>query len=188
MKCSQFCQGFCLTLAVLFTLPFQSCTHSNLEKNKKEWVAVDTLDVAERTFDATITYTDSGYLRAKLYAPLIERHSKAEKPYVELPQGLNADFFNTDKEIESQLTAGYGINYLDSRIVEVRDKVVVVNTKNEKLQTEKLFWDQNKKEIYTDNSVEITTEKEKLYGQGMRAAQDFSSWKITKVTGIVSLD
>jgi LPS export ABC transporter protein LptC len=188
MKPIIYCQGCFAALAFIYLSLMTSCSSSNLEQNKKEWVAIDTLEVAEKTFDAVITYTDSGYLRAKLYAPLIERHSKAAKPFVELPNGLKADFYNTKKEIESKLTAGYGINYLDSRVVEVRDKVKVTNTKNETLKTEKLFWDQNTKEIYTDNSVEIITEKEKLYGQGMRAAQDFSAWKITKVTGVVSLE
>lgn len=188
MKLKLFCQGCFAILAVFYISLITSCSHSNLEENKKEWATIDTLEVAEKTFDAIITYTDSGYLRAKLYSPLIERHSNAPKPYVELPNGLKADFYNTSKVIESKLTAGYGINYLDSRIIEVRDSVKVINTKNETLKTEKLFWDQNKKEIYTDKSVEIITEKEKLYGQGMRASQDFSTWKITKVTGVVSLN
>ena len=34
---------------------------------------------------------------------------------------------------------------------------------------------------------EITTETEKLLGTGMTASQDFSSWRITKVTGIITL-
>lgn len=188
MKLNINSQSVLCALAILFLGSLSSCTSSNLEKNQKEWTAADTLEVPERTFDAVITYTDSGYLRAKLFSPLIERFSKAKKPYVELPKGLKADFYNTSKVVESKLTAGYGINYLDTKIVEVRDSVKVVNTKNETLKTEKLFWDQNAKEIYTDARVEIITDKERLFGTGMRAAQDFSSWKITKVTGIVSME
>ena len=60
----------------------------------------------------------------------------------------------------------------------MRKQVVVVNSKGEKLETEKLFWDQVKKEIYTEQTVKITTETEELTGTGMRAAQDFSSWNI----------
>lgn len=174
--------------ALLFLLlAFMSaCTHKTNGANE-EWKALDTLQITETIYDSEITYTDSGYLRAKLFADLIERHSNEKKPYIELRKGLRANFYNTAKEVESELTAGYGINYLDSRIVEVQKQVVVINSKGEKLETEKLFWDQNEKTIYTDAHVEITTETEKLYGTGMTAAQDFSSWKISKVTGIVTL-
>lgn len=171
----------------LLILALTSCEDKHVVDNQKEWEALDSMQVTERIYKSVIAYTDSGYLRAKLYADLIERHSNAPKPFVELPKGLRADFYNTKKEVESKLTAGYGINYLDSKIVEVRKQVVVVNTKGEKLETEKLFWDQNKKEIYTEQTVKITTETEELTGTGMRAAQDFSSWNISKVTGIVTL-
>jgi len=175
------------SILTCFVLAFTSCEDSQTTDDQKEWEALDTMEVTERIFKSVIAYTDSGYLRAKLYADLIERHSNAAKPFVELPEGLRADFYNTKKEVESKLTAGYGINYLDSKIVEVRKQVVVVNSKGEKLETEKLFWDQVKKEIYTEQTVKITTETEELTGTGMRAAQDFSSWNIEHVTGIVTL-
>jgi LPS export ABC transporter protein LptC len=175
-----------LTIAFLVLAFYSSCT-DRTQVNNEGWKALDTLQITETIYDSEITYTDSGYLRAKLYADLIERHSNDKKPYVELRKGLKANFYNTAKEIESELTAGYGINYLDSRIVEVQKQVIVVNSKGEQLETEKLFWDQNEKTIYTDAQVKITTETEELYGNGMTAAQDFSSWKITKVTGVVTL-
>jgi len=176
-----------LIILPLLFIALVSCEDEHVLQNQQEWEAIDSMQVTERIFKSEIAYTDSGYLRAKLFTDLIERHSNAEKPFVELPKGLRAEFYNTEKEIESDLSAGYGINYLDSKIIEVRKQVVVVNTKGEKLETEKLFWDQNKKEIYTEQSVKITTDTEELTGTGMRAAQDFSSWTITKVTGIVTL-
>ena len=156
-------------------------------QSKMQKTLLDSMAVTERVFDSEISYSDSGYLRAVIKAPLIEQHGNASKPFIELPKGLKAYFYNANKEVESQLTAGFGINYLNSKIVEVRKQVEVVNTKNEKLKTEKLFWDQNKKEIYTEDNVEIITETEQLFGKGMRASQDFSAWTITKVTGTVKL-
>ena len=173
-----------LAISVFFLL---GCDDEHAQQNKDEWSVIDSVQITERVHDAEIVYTDSGKLRAKLTAPLIEGHKNAEKPYIELTKGLQADFYNDAKEVESSLTAGYGINYQNSKIIEVQKQVVVVNTKGEKLVTEQLFWDQNTKEIYTDKTVKITTNTEELTGTGMRAAQDFSSWKITHVIGIVTL-
>ncbi len=169
-----------ISLSVFF---LSSCNDGIALKNKSEWAALDTVKISERVHNAVINYNDSGYLKARLYAPLIEGHKNATRPFIELPKGLKADFYNNDKEIESSLSAGYGINYQDSKIIEVQKQVVVINSKGEKLITEQLFWDQIKKEIYTDKTVVITTPTEELHGTGLRAAQDFSSWKILKVSG-----
>lgn len=182
-------QHYCyiFIFSVAFFLMACGEDNPNVKAAKKEWQTLDSMQVTERVFDSKISYTDSGYLRAVIRAPLIEQHGNAKNPYIELPKGLTADFYNGQKTVESKLVAGYGINFLDSKIIEVRKQVEVINTKNEKLKTERLFWDQNLKEIYTTDAVEITTENEKLFGTGMRAAQDFSTWKITNVTGIVTL-
>jgi len=172
---------------VLLVFFMSACNDEQLHKNQDEWAAIDTLKITERTHNAKVTYTDSGLLKAILRAPLIEGHNNAIKPFVECPKGLETDFYDGDKNVESSLSAGYGIIYKDSKLIEVQKQVVVINVKGEKLETEQLFWDQAGKEIYTDKTVKITTNSEELHGTGMRAAQDFSSWKITKVTGVVTL-
>jgi len=176
-----------IAFTVLLVFFLSACNDERLHKNQNEWAAIDTLKITERTHNAKVTYTDSGLLRAILRAPLIEGHNSAERPYVECPKGIETDFYDKQKNIESSLTAGYGIIYKDSKLIEVQKQVVVINVKGEKLETEQLFWDQAAKEIYTDKTVIITTNTEELHGNGMRAAQDFSSWKITNVTGVVTL-
>ena len=85
------------SILTCFVLAFTSCEDTQTTDDQKEWEALDTMEVTERIFKSVIAYTDSGYLRAKLYADLIERHSNAAKPFVELPEGLRADFYNTKK-------------------------------------------------------------------------------------------
>ena len=58
-----------------------------------------------------------------------------------------------------------------------------MNNKGEKLNTEKLVWDQKKQIIYTDKFVRITTKNEVLTGEGMESKQDFSNWVIKKPRG-----
>ena len=59
---------------------------------------------------------------------------------------------------------------------------------NERLNTEELFWNPTDEEIYTEKFVRIETEDQILLGQGLTADQDFSTYKIEKLTGELTID
>jgi hypothetical protein len=65
--------------------------------------------------------------------------------------------------------------------------VEVINKNGEKLETEKLIWDENSQRIYTDAAVKITTDKEIIMGRGMESNQDFSKYELKQVTGTIQL-
>jgi len=64
---------------------------------------------------------------------------------------------------------------------------VVVNEKNEKLNTEKLEWDEQTGKLYSDQFVKITTPEEIIMGTGFEADQNFNSYRIFKVTGTITV-
>jgi LPS export ABC transporter protein LptC len=72
-------------------------------------------------------------------------------------------------------------------IVEAKKNVVVINEKNEKLNTEHLIWNEKTKKIYSDEFVKITTPDEIIYGTGFEADQDFSRYKIMNIKGTITV-
>jgi len=104
-----------------------------------------------------------------------------------MPKGITGNFYNDEGKAESYLSAEKGISYQTQKITEVSQNVVVMNNKGEKLNTEKLIWDQKKQIIYTDKFVRITTKNEILTGEGMESKQDFSDWVIKKPRGVISI-
>jgi len=54
---------------------------------------------------------------------------------------------------------------------------------NRKLETEHLIWDQEKKLIYTDNDVIITTDKEVIYAEGFSSDPNFKDYTLKKISG-----
>ena len=69
--------------------------------------------------------------------------------------------------------------------------VVVINKqKQEKLQTNLLYWNPNTKKVYTDNRVIVSSQLtgERLYGLGLDANQDFSRYAIRRPTGVFNLE
>ncbi len=139
--------------------------------------------------DATILYSDSGKVEMKLTANRILQFSKAERPYIEFPDGMYVEFYDDSLNIESQMKSNYAIYYMDEKMWEARGDVEAINNiKGEKLNTEELFWDEDKKTIYSNNFSRIQTADGTFYGEnGFESNQRFSKWRLKGSRGTVNL-
>lgn len=148
----------------------------------------DTLPV-ETVRNLEVVQTEQGMLSFILTSPLMVRYEGSD-PVVEFPEGVHIVFYDTLKRIRSELSAMYGISYEKRYVMEARRDVEVINhLKNEKLNTEHLIWDRNKKIIYSEVFVMITTEDKTIYGEnGLEADERFDSWKLKKVRGDIRVD
>lgn len=171
-----------LFLSALF---FASCTNDlkdvmALPRNK--------LSPSQVGDSVTMLYTDSAQLKIMLKANRMLMFSKnVSEPFTVLPNGVFVTFFNEDEKVSATLKANYGVRYDISKKMEARYAVEVVNKNGEKLETEKLIWDERNKKIYTDAFVKISTPKEVIMGKGMVSNQDFTKYEIKKVTGQIQL-
>ena len=145
----------------------------------------DSLITREIAENVSIEYTDSGLRRAALRTPLMVGVKKIKNPYVEMPKGINVDFYATNGNVESYLTAEYAISYTEKKKVYVRRKVEVLNIKGDTMNTEELVWDQKTGKITTDKYVVIKTKSQIITGVGMESDQTFSDWEIKNVTGTI---
>jgi LPS export ABC transporter protein LptC len=136
-------------------------------------------------YDVEFEYTDTAKLQAKLITSIVEYYLNAEKPYYEFKQGIKVLFYNNDQKVSSRITSKYAIYHEDDELFEVRDSVVSVNfEENQKVETEQMFWDMNKKIIYSDLFTKITEESGVHFGEkGFEAAQDLSYYRINSSRG-----
>ncbi|MFN8165389.1 MAG: LPS export ABC transporter periplasmic protein LptC [Bacteroidia bacterium] len=134
-----------------------------------------------------IIYSDSAKVKVELTAPVLN-HFTTGNPYVEMPKGLKAIFYNDRMEVKSKLDADYGIRYENEQKMEARKNVVVVNEKGEQLKTEHLIWDEKKEKLFSDEFVTITTKDEIFYGNGFEANQDFTKYRIYNLKGTITLN
>ena len=131
-------------------------------------------------------YSDSGLIRVRVTAPVLNKFV-SPKAITVLPKGLSIDFYDEHLNIVSKLSAKYAIHYDQEKRWMAKNDVVVVNVKGEKLNTEKLLWDENSGKLRSDEFVKITTPDEIIMGKGFEANQDFSLYKIYKVTGNITV-
>jgi LPS export ABC transporter protein LptC len=137
-----------------------------------------------------VQYTDSAKLLGIFKAPLMNRYlNKDGDPYYEFPAGIDVVFYNKEENPESRVTAGYAIYYDKKDLWEARDSVVARNlNSNEQLNTEQLFWNLDKKQIYSEVFTKITNTDGVFFGEkGFEANQDFTKYKLKGSSGTVNV-
>ena len=148
---------------------------------------IDTLP-SQTIVNLETIYTDSAKIQLIVKSKLVKTYNREEDPYLEFPKGLEVFFYDRNGIVESQLSAKYAIYHEADQLWEAKDSVVVINANDEILNTEQLFWDENKKLIYTSKFVSITTTNEIIYGDGLEANENFTDWKIMKPRGTFYLE
>lgn len=135
----------------------------------------------------TLTYTDSGMVKAKIKATLMQHFSLSAKPYIFMPKGVSGTFFDNNKNASSFAYADIGIYYDKEKYLVMKQNVKLINVKGDTLSTEYLVWDEVKEKIYTDKFVKITTADQLIYGDGLVSNQNFTEYRITNVKGNIKL-
>lgn len=177
-----------IQLIALISLPAYLLSSCENDLEKVNLVAAQKKYPVEKAENAEILYSDSALLKARLLATELMRFQD-QPPYLEMPKGVKLYFYDDNGKASSQLSAGYGkvIQLPDNNIMEARRNVVVVNERNEKLNTEHLTWNQKEGNIKSDAYVKITTADEVLMGEGLESNQDFTKYSIKKLKGTIRL-
>ena len=132
-------------------------------------------------------YTDSAKLQLVLSASLMERYTNTKPSYSEFKKGIKVLFYDGHKDPVASFTSKYARYSDDKQIWELKDSVVAVNEKNERLETELLYWDQERDLVYTDRAVRITSEDEIVVGIGLESDPRFTKWWIKAVSATISI-
>jgi LPS export ABC transporter protein LptC len=174
-----------LIACVIISAVFSAC-ENDMEKVKI--ISGKKAMPAETGKDVEILYSDSAKLKARLLATELNRFVQ-KPPYIEMPKGIKLYFYDSNQKVNSTLTAQYAkvLQFPDNNIMEARRKVVVVNEKNEKLETEHLIWNQKEETIVSNAYVTITTKDEIIMGDGLESNQSFTKYKIKKMKGTINL-
>jgi LPS export ABC transporter protein LptC len=170
-----------ITLIILSILAI-SCENKIPVIPKSDFLTLPTLTAR----DFRTVLTDSGKIQLIMTSSLMEKYDKTDPPYIDFRTGINVDFYNGKDKPVGKVTSKYA-KCTSNNLWELRDSVVVVNDNNEKLETELLYWNQEKDRIYTDRFVKITSEDQVSQGIGFESDSHLSKRRIFKVTAIISI-
>ncbi len=139
----------------------------------------DRLDLSktptQQTFDMFAVQTENGTVNARLEAPLMEHFDTDSATFDTFPYGISVYGYTDEGLLETIILAD------DARHIIPKDKnkdevweafgnVILHNViEQQTMETDTIYWDQAKKEVYTDCYVKIYSRQGFLQGFGMRS-------------------
>ncbi len=120
-------------------------------------------------FDFSYKFTDKGKLAWELFSEKAEIYKKNHLIKV---NGVHLTFYNKDGSINTGVDSKYGVVYEDKHLLSAISNVVLRTSDGAVLYTDILFWDDNRKKLYTDSAVKIVRENgDIIEGIGLEADQ-----------------
>jgi LPS export ABC transporter protein LptC len=137
--------------------------------------------------DSETIYTDSGKLQLIMSFPILEQYDNKEDPYTEFRSGIHVIFYDGKPEPVASVTSKYAKYTKTDNLWELKDSVVVINDNKDMLETELLFWNQQKDLIYTDRFVKISNPDQVTQAFGFESDSRLRNQKLKKVSAIIYL-
>ena len=171
MKAGRFVfQGIAICLVQLL---LSSCGDDDLKK--VEVIKKISLNV-DRTKGVEIIYSDSAKVKAKGYAPVLDKVTPSSgSPYQEMPNGVKIQFLDEFQKITGTITSDYAIMKETEKLITFKRNVVVVN-QTMTFNTEELIWDQNKQMFFSPKGIVTNPDGSFADAVNFSAPQNFSTY------------
>jgi LPS export ABC transporter protein LptC len=120
--------------------------------------------------------SDSAIVRSDIKAPKQLDFANGNQ---EFPEGIEIQIFEKDGQLSTTMRADRGYLFKEDNIFKGEGNVQVHNViKDQKLQSEELFWEPNKKKIYTEKFVRVQNGGTFSYGSGFEADETFTTYTL----------
>ena len=185
MKTSVFHFLFSISFTVLLSFLVSACGNDYKSVNA---ITLDKTGPSMSAKNIEVLFSDSGRTEAKLISVLLNKY-EGQNPYLEFPEGFKIYIYDSAGRVESTISGDHGKQIELTRIMEANGNVIVRNElKNQQINTEKLIWDENKRLIYSDVKVKITTADKVIYADGLRANESFTWYELPNPRGQMTVD
>ncbi len=170
-----------LFLLLMFFL-IQSCEEdlTKINTNKKTNFASTVIH------NGTIIQRDSGVVKVRFKAPLIEQYELIDSPYIEARKGIYLEFFDKkNPKVPGKIWAKYAKNNIKKNFYFAKGRVKIITTEGQTFVTETINWDQRNKKMYTKDTVYVSDKDGNILvgAHGMVAKDDFSEYTFFNNSG-----
>lgn len=176
--------GMILNITAYMAVMLFSC--SNPDVVVRELGSDDTLSGV--IADSVVFYrSDSGFVTLELRTPRMVR-METEDDIMEFPIGFDVYMYDKGKKT-TELHAEYGKSYGKIHLIEAEGNVVVKNfNSNETMLSDRFFWYQEQKMIYTRSHVQIVTPDKQIEADSLVAKEDFSEYTMYSGSALLDID
>ena len=139
--------------------------------------------------DSVVFYrSDSGVVRMELRTPRMVRMDRDED-VLEFPLGFVAYMYDNQHRLVTQFQAYYGKSHGKIHLFEAEGDVMVENMDNDQtMYSDKLYWYQEQKMLFTRSRVRIVTPDKQIEADSLVAKEDFSEYTLYSGSALLEVD
>lgn len=139
--------------------------------------------------DSVVFYrSDSGIVNMELRTPRLVQTS-GDTATMEFPLGFMAFMFDKNHALTTKFSADYGKSHGRNHLLEAMGNVVVENIGSQQTMfSERLFWYQDEKLLYTRSRVRIVTPDKHIEADSLVANEDFSEYTLYSGSALLDVD
>ena len=132
--------------------------------------------------------SDSGIVNLELHTPRMVR-MESKEDIMEFPLGFDVYMYDKNGQRVTELHADYGKSYGKTELIEATGNVIVQNfDSDETMYSDKLFWYQKEKMIYTRSHVKIITADKQIEADSLVSSEDFSEYTMYSGSALLEID
>ena len=176
--------------ALLWVLTISAFAISCAEEKGKHAPAIDEKDSVPfmQSWGISTLISDSGVTRYRIQAKEWRVFDKADEPYWYFPQGIFVEKFDSSFNTESFILSDTAIFYNKLQLWRLRGDVRIENMQDERFFTEEIYWNQQKKSIYSDSAIHIERSDRIIEGIGFVSNEAMTQYTIRHTTGIFPIN
>lgn len=137
------------------------------------------------TTDVSTLISDSGYTKYRVDTRLWQMFEDAQEPFWRFPHGLELTQYDDGLQPESTVVCDSAVYLSRRRLWQLDGNVVMVNTEADSFLTQRLFWDQNSRKIYSDSFIHIVRQDRIIEGYGFESDQSMLYYSVNRPTAIL---
>ncbi|MDR2556968.1 MAG: LPS export ABC transporter periplasmic protein LptC [Bacteroidales bacterium] len=148
--------------------------------NRKSGIVFDSATMPVQTvYDAKTMFTDRGCLQMLLEQPVLHNYEDEEKTQIS-PSGIEMSFYDKQtSKLEVYIRADSAVNSQSSKLMRFYRNVVIYDyRKGDTITTEALYWNQDKRKIYSDVYTRQAGLKSVTTGTGFDADEQLNNINI----------
>lgn len=136
------------------------------------------------TFDVNTFISDSGYTRYHITSPVWGMYEDAADPFWKFPEGMFLEQYDRDLNPTSSIRSDSAHYLSQRRVWRLDGNVVMVNTAGDSFLTQQVYWNQVRREVYSDSFIHIVRSDRIIEGYGFTSNEQMTSYTVNRPTGI----
>lgn len=159
---------------IAFALVYLACS------SKRQGVNFDISTMPTQTvYDAETMFTDRGQLQMEVKQPVLYNYEDEERTQIS-PIGIALSFYDKEtNELQVYIRADSAVNSQKSKLMRFYKDVQVFDYRTmDTIYTEAMYWDQDKRKIYSDVNTTVLKPREIITGTGFDSDEEMRNVKV----------